>query len=93
MSWVQNELTIWWLAIWVADNDGVKLQFVHPGGNELMLQACSLPVTVGRQARTDGSYREISWKLAEARFHSGLDRTAGSEVLYMCLSLCFCHVR
>jgi len=80
MSGVQNELTIWWLSIWVADNDGAKLQFIHPGGNDLMLQACSLPLTVGRQARDD-TYREINWKLAETRKHSGRNSTAGSEVL------------
>jgi len=66
-------------------HDGLlfKVDFLdgHPGsqlllGEELKLQACALPVRIGRQP---GHHEDIEWRLAEGAFHVGRVDGEGSE--------------
>ena len=68
-GYVQTRLTI---------GDGLRLSFRHPQGSPLTLQACSLPVRVGRQVYRDGSFAAITWKLNHAEFHWGQQAQTGS---------------
>jgi len=73
-GYVQTRLTI---------GDGLRLGFRHPEGSPLSLQACSLPVRVGRQVYRNGSFAAITWKLNHAELHWGqqAQTASGSEHL------------
>ena len=55
--------------------DGLRLDFQHPPGNDLILQACSLPVRVGRQVppvgNSNASFSAIAWRLDHGIFRWG----------------------